>query len=235
MFNPRPRIQTLDVAGRPLCHVIDDALLEPERWVEYAAARAADFEDSPHNAYPGPELALADAVSAQLDGFFARHLRPLLDARRTLSVSTRLSLATRRPGELEPRQWLCHVDRMRTEPGQSVYASILYLFRDESLGGTGFYRPRRPLAEIAQLVQESAALARDDFTVRHGVQPAYMTESNAWFEKIAAVPPRWNRLVFYSGMIFHSADITRPERLSADPRTGRLTLNGFFTCRRNLA
>lgn len=235
MFNPNPRVQTLTVSGRPLCHVIDDALLEPERWIDHAVAHARDFEDSPHNAYPGPELRLPAAVSAQLDRFFGQHVRRLFDARRTLRVSTRLSLATRQPEELQPRQWLCHVDRMHTEPGQCVAASVLYLFRDEALGGTGFYRPLQPLAQIGQLVQDSASLSRDDFLARHTVQPGYMTTSNAWFEKLLTVPPRWNRLIFYSGMVFHSADIAHPERLSADPRTGRLTLNGFFTCRRNLA
>ncbi|HEU0306397.1 MAG TPA: DUF6445 family protein, partial [Lysobacter sp.] len=187
MFNPNPRVQTLTAGGRPVCHVIDDALLEPQRWVDYATAHVREFEDSPHDAYPGPELPLADAVSARLDAFFARHVRRLFDARRTLRVSTRLSLATRRTEELAPRQWLCHVDRMRTEPGQSVVASVLYLFHDASLGGTGFYRPLRPFPEVAQLVQASATLAPADFTARHGVQPGYMTASNAWFEKLLAV------------------------------------------------
>lgn len=235
MFNPEPRIETLAVAGRPLCHVIDDALLEPERWVEYAAAHAARFEDSPHNAYPGPELPLPHAIAAELGGFFARHLRRRFDARRTLRASARLSMATRRPEELEPRQWLCHVDRMRAEPGQCIVASVLYLFRDAALGGTGFYRPLRALPDIAALVQDSATLAPDAFQARHGIAPGYMTASNAWFEKIAAVPARWNRLVFYSGMTFHGADIAQPAGLVADPRCGRLTLNGFFTCKRNLA
>lgn len=235
MFNPDARVETLAVAGRPLCHVIDDALLEPRRWVEYATAHAARFEDSPHNAYPGPELALPQAIAAELDEFFARHLRRRFDARRTLRASARLAIATRRPGELEPRQWLCHVDRMRAEPGQCIVASVLYLFHDAALGGTGFYRPLRPLPDIAALVQDSATLAPADFRARHGVAPGYMTASNAWFEKIAAVPARWNRLVFYSGMTFHGADIGEPSRLAADPDRGRLTLNGFFTCQRNLA
>lgn len=235
MFNPRATLRTLRLAGRPLCHVVDDALLDPDHWVGHAAARMAEFEDSPHNAYPGPELPLADAVPAQLDDFFARVARRLFDARRTLRVSARLALATRAPEELEPRQWLCHVDRMQAEAGQRIVASVLYLFRDEALGGTGFYRPLRPLPEIARLVQDSATLPPSDFSARHGVQPGYMTASNAWFEKIAVVPPRWNRLVFYSGTTFHAADIVDPARLRADPRSGRLTLNGFFTCRRSLA
>lgn len=235
MFNPHPRIQPVAFAGQPLCYVIDDALLEPARWIEHAAAHAHAFEDSPHNAYPGPELSLPDTVSAQLDDFFARHLRHHFDVRRILRVSTRLSLATHKPEELKPRQWLCHVDRMHAEPGQRIVASVLYLFHDEALGGTGFYRPRHPLAEIGQLVQDSATLPPAVFSLRRGVEAGYMTASNAWFEKLAAIPARFNRLIFYSGMTFHAADIAHPERLTADPRSGRLTLNGFFTCRRNLS
>jgi len=47
------------------------------------------------------------------------------------------------------------------------------------------------------------------------------------------VPARWNRMIFYAGTIFHSGEIAHPQLLTDDPRTGRLTLNGFFTCRRS--
>ena len=33
MFNPDPRIRTIPIAGGHACHVVDDALLQPERWV----------------------------------------------------------------------------------------------------------------------------------------------------------------------------------------------------------
>ena len=56
-----------------------------------------------------------------------------------------------------------------------------------------------------------------------------------WFEKVGTVPPRWNRVIFYDGSLFHCSDIPEPGRLSPDPRQGRLTLNGFFTCRRRAA
>jgi hypothetical protein len=235
MFNPNPQVQTLSVGGRPLCYVIDDALLEPERWVDHAAAHADAFRDAPGNAYPGHELRMPDAVTAQLDAYFGLHVRRLFDARRTLEAYSRLSLVTRAPAQLEPRQWFCHVDRLQAEPGQCIAACVLYLFRDEALGGTSFYRPLRPMAEIAQLVQASVTMDRGEFSERHGIDAGYMTDSNAYFEKILTVPARWNRLIFYSGLVFHAGDIFHPERMSTDPRAGRLTLNGFFTCRRNLA
>ena len=58
-----------------------------------------------------------------------------------------------------------------------------------------------------------------------------MREGNPWFERTAAVPARFNRLIVYRGDLFHSGDIARPDLLSADPALGRLTVNGFFTCR----
>lgn len=234
MFNPNPRIETVAIGGRPLCYVIDDALREPERWVHYANAHVGDFQERGHNAYPGPELRLPEEISAQVDAFFTRHLRQRFEVRRTLSMYSRLSLATRAPAQLQPVQSICHVDRMRMEPGQTAVAAVLYLFREPQLGGTGFYRAARPFPEMAQLLKDSADISQSEFAARYGIQPGYMVESNAWFEKIHAVPAAWNRLIFYSGMIFHSADITQPHRLSADPRQGRLTLNAFFTCRRNL-
>ncbi|GAH33624.1 unnamed protein product, partial [marine sediment metagenome] len=54
-----------------------------------------------------------------------------------------------------------------------------------------------------------------------------------WFVHIGRVAAKWNRIVFYDGSMLHSGDIFAPDRLSADPLRGRLTLNGFFTSRRN--
>ena len=39
-----------------------------------------------------------------------------------------------------------------------IGASVLYLFKDPALGGTNFFVPRRPQAEIDLLVHESGTL-----------------------------------------------------------------------------
>ena len=232
MFNPNPRIQTLPITGRHACHVIDDALLDPEALVEFAVRERERFAPAPHNAYPGIELRMPDAFSARLDGFFRLHLRARLGARRTLRMYSRLSLVTLPPSALEPRQCICHRDRLMTDPDQVALASVLYLFRDEALGGTSFYLPRRGGRETEALLADSARLPMAEFTRRHGVPQAYLDGSNDWFERVLQVPARWNRLIFYEGGVFHSGDISSPERLSDDPRRGRLSLNGFFTCSR---
>lgn len=234
MFNPDPRIETLAITPQHACYVIDDALREPRRWVEFAAGHAAEFTDSPHNAYPGAELRMDDAVTAQLDAFFATHLRRRLGARRTLRCYSRLSLVTRDPATLQPRQSIPHADRLEVEPGQRLAASVLYLFEDPGLGGTSFYRPKRPLPEIAQLLRDSARLDADTFEARHGIAPGYPTSSD-WFDKVLTVPARFNRLIFYDGSLFHAGEISAPQRLDPDPHRGRLTLNGFFICRRALS
>jgi len=62
-----------------------------------------------------------------------------------------------------------------------------------------------------------------------------MRGSNPYFERVASIGAEWNRMIFYDGGQFHSADIDAAAGLPADPRIGRLTLNGFFACRRNAA
>jgi hypothetical protein len=235
MFRSHPRIDTLPIAGHHACHVIDDALVDPGALVEHAVRHAADFVETAHNAYPGPELRMPDAFSAQLDAFFSQHLRQRFDVRRTERMYSRLALTTMPPERLRPLQSLCHVDRLGVAPGQRIVACVLYLFTDPPLGGTAFYTPKHPPEVIVPLLEDAARLDAAAFERRHGLRPGYMTASNAWFEKRLSVPARFNRLVVYEGTVFHSGEIRHPERLSTDPRRGRLTLNGFFTCRRRLA
>ncbi len=230
MFNPRPDIQVLPIAPGQACYVVDDALLDPERLRLEAIARRDRFAMAPHNAYPGLELRMPDAFSAQLDDFFRRHVRARLGMRRTLRMYSRLALATLRPDELQPRQCICHRDRLGFAPGQRVAASVLYLFGDPALGGTSFYAPRRLPMEMAALFEDAGRLDAETFCAKHGIARGYMAGSSAWFERLLTVPAKWNRLIFYDGALFHSGDIRQPGRLDTDPARGRLTLNGFFTC-----
>lgn len=232
LFTADPAITALPIEAGHECLVIDDALSEPARWVELAARHRDAFAFSPHNAFPGPELPLPDGVTAQLADFVLRHAGARLGARRVLRAYARLAIATLQPAELAPRQWLCHRDRFGVPEDERVLASVLYLFRDPALGGTAFFAPRRSAAETDRLVHASGTDDREAFARHWGVAPGYLTGDNAWFTRLVAVPPRWNRLAIYDGSRFHSSDIAQPERLDPDPRRGRLTLNGFFTCSR---
>lgn len=232
MFNPRPRIERVPLAPGRDAWVVDDLLADPQALRRRAIEGSAQFTAAPFNAYPGLEWRMGDEVDAPLGELFARHLRGPLGGRRTLSMYSRLSIATLQPHELRPLQRLCHRDRLGTGPAELVAACTLYLFDDERLGGTSFYAPKRPLAEIDDCFRRWNALSNEAFSAEIGAEPAYLTHGNAWFERLGYVPARFNRAVFYDGSGFHSSHITEPALLSADPARGRLTLNGFFVCRR---
>ena len=235
MFNPRPRLERLNIGGVHDVWVVDDVLLEPEVLRQRAVAGRTHFKAAPHNAYPGLEWRLGPEVDGPLSDFFMLHLRSRLGARRTLSMYSRLSLATLQPPQLRPLQRLCHRDRLGIEAGQSVAACTLYLFDDPALGGTSFYLPKRPIEAINADIRRWAAMDDAAFTAETVALPAYLAASNADFELAAVVPAAFNRAVFYDGSHFHSSHITQPESLSDNPATGRLTLNGFFVCRRTAA
>lgn len=232
MLNRNLQVQTQVLAGGIEVHLIDDALAEPDRWVQRAGEQAAAFSRLPHNAYPGLELHLPDAITAQLQQLFDALIRPRLDARRCFEAYSRLAIVTDPPEMLEPRQWICHRDRLHCRPGESAAASVLYLFADPGLGGTSFYRARRPEAETARLIHDSGQLSPEQFAAQYGIARGYQDEGNDWFELAGRIEARYNRLIFYDGMHFHCSHIPNPERLSPDPTRGRLTLNGFFSCRR---
>lgn len=234
-FNPRPSIEALPIARGERCWVIDDALVDPESWVEFAATHRAAFGAAQHNAYPGPELRLTESACTQHSLFFSQHLRERLGARRVLRTTSKLAITTQDAASLQPRQSLCHVDRLEAVAGQCIAASVLYLFADSALGGTSFFVPRRPVADLAVLLADANRLDATAFHARHGIAPGYMVDSNDWFQRVATLPARFNRLIAYNGAIFHSGDIRAPERLLDDPRRGRLSLNSFFVCSRRLA
>jgi hypothetical protein len=215
MFNPRPRVQHVALPQGREAWVVDDALLDPHALRQMAQQQRARFEASPHNAYPGIEWRMGPEVSEPLAEFFMLHLRSLMGARRTLSM--------------------CHRDRFGTGPQEQVAACTLYLFDDPALGGTGFYAPRRPVEHINADIRRWATMERSTFDAEIGAAPGYLAGSNAHFELLGVVPAAFNRAVFYDGSGFHSSHITEPQRLREDPASGRLTLNGFFVCRRSAA
>ncbi len=232
LFNPRPTVRQIALGDGRACFVVDDALVNPEALVQFAQEHRNEFRLAPFNAYPGVELPMPVEFSARLDEFFMRHLRGLLNGRRTLRMNSRLSMVTLAPGELQARQWICHRDSQDVPPDQCIAASVLYLFKDSALGGTSFYAPRQSAFDIDLLVHDASTLANDAFAEKYAISPGYFSGGNDYFACVGSVPAQWNRMIFYDGSLFHSGDILAPERMCADPLAGRLTLNGFFTCSR---
>lgn len=231
LFNPRPQLQAVPIGELGTCWVVENALNDPQGMREWAIRHRHHFQTAPTNAYPGIELVLPTEVTRQLGEFFDTHLRRRFDARRTLDVHARLAMVTLGEEQLQARQWIPHRDSAWVDPAHCIAASVLYLFEDESLGGTSFHAPRKPMSEIERMVHEASTLGNVEFSAKHPFPPRYYQGPDAYFQVLARMPPKFNRMVFYDGRIFHCGDI--PAHAPRDALdSGRLTLNGFFTCSR---
>lgn len=230
MFRQEPKVGLHPTGNGLPCVIVDDVLLDPGAVVDVAVAHGGAFSRPIDNAYPGLELALPESVVRQFTEQFQRHAASVLEVDKVLQASGRLSIATLQAQELSPLQRVCHRDRLFTLPGQRAIAAVLYLFNDERLGGTSFFRPRGDLAHTEALMRELAHSNSVSLSRLESQTPGYLTASNSHFELTATVPPRWNRLIWYDGGQFHGSHIGQPELLSADPARGRLTLNLFLLC-----
>jgi Family of unknown function (DUF6445) len=233
-FSPEPRIEHVRFSKVISCIIVDDALMNPEQVVEFAAERRQEFRNVDFNAYPGIYL-LTPLFEAGLVQFFNRHIRRVFDSRRVVQMHCRLSMVTLEPRALRPYQRMCHRDMAALDTRHSIQASILYLFKDPGLGGTSFYEPARPANEMADLFTDASTLPVDVFDRKYPAQSGYMCGSSHYFDCVGSVPAQWNRIIFYDGFVLHSGDILAPERLSPDPCAGRLTLNAFFSSRRHVS
>ena len=231
MFNPQAKLQIINFDDQHKCLVVDEALLNPELWVKQAILYHDKFTNLPGNAYPGIELRMTDDITKSIMDFIRIPAKQYLNTRRILEGYSRLSMVTKSPEQLLPCQRVCHRDRLTLITGQTVIASVLYLFKNPALGGTHFFKPLKSKFVTDLFVQSSIMMSSEDFEQKFAIKPAYMTQSNEFFELIGTIPAKWNRLIFYDGMQFHSGDIQYPELMSSNPELGRLTLNGFFTGR----
>lgn len=225
------RVRRVPIAEDLDCVIVDDFLEDPMQLVEFSARHAGSFTQ-PHSGYPGIQLRVDDTAATGVHRFLrARMTRQFPFLRGGSRLETFLSMVTLKPEALWSLQRICHIDP-NPDPGRAKYAGLVYLFEDERLGGTSFYRwrDRDLIWRAADLLRDDPdrglAFLRERFpTFRE--PPRYMTASNEIAELLGTIPARFNRLVFYPGDVPHSGAITAPELLSDDPRHGRLTLNLF--------
>ena len=184
----------------------------------------ADFREAASNAYPGIELPMSQDINQALINFFSTYINRRFGVRKIKGSYSRLSMVTKKPEQLMPRQWICHRDGVSVPADERMLASVR----------NSIYQPKADQKITASLIHDANSMAPKAFSERYGIAPGFMTQSNAWFEKVLTIGARWNRMVIYDSMVFHSGDILRPEAMTADPKTGRLSLNGFYRGRRSL-
>jgi hypothetical protein len=234
-INANADIDVRQIIDNHHCVIVDNFLRHPESVIEFACDNAAAFELQAIG-YPGVLFDVDPNVMGNVRHFLKSKMsREFSFFKSDMRTSTYLSMATRQPDELAPLQRLCHSDP-REQPDRRNYAALVYLFENEALGGTGFYRwKEQKLIEEATALEIENAGSSLDFLQQHfemyREEPCYMSGSNEVAELLLEVPARFNRLVFYSGDLPHSAHIPHPELLTTDFARGRLTLNCFASVR----
>jgi len=234
-IHPDPDIQVRQITEDSHCVIVDDFIRDPEAIVKFACSNAERFE-AQEIGYPGVLLDIDRNAMSEVQRFMRKHMsRQFSFLKGDIRTATYLSMATRQPDELAPLQRLCHTDP-RERVDRRNFAGLVYLFEDETLGGTGFYRwkEQRRIEEATALEIEtpdsSLPFLQEHFEM-YRKPPQYMCGSNEVAELLLDVPARFNRFVFYSGDIPHSAHIPQPDLLSTDFSKGRLTLNCFTSVR----
>jgi len=204
--------------------VIDNLVADADQLVEQAASNV--FADVP-GYFPG----IRAKVPPTYQDFVIEHLRNILAECFGVSASTlhftncHYSLVTTPGDKLVLFQRIPHIDSLFT----FELAFMHYLFKSD-LGGTAFYRHRSSGFEYVDLARnaEYCRLISAELGGADSPPPGYIDADTPLFEQISSQEGRFNRLVVYRRNSLHSSNLARSFVPDPNPRTGRLSINGFL-------
>jgi hypothetical protein len=136
------------------------------------------------------------------------------------------SLVTTAPEQLQYLQCIPHVDSL----SGNELAFIHYLF-DRDLGGTAFYRHRSTGFEVIDQTRKAkyfAQVEEESRSVNRAAQ-GYINGNTVLYEQIHAPRGLFNRMLIYRRNSLHSGSIGAEFVPDPNPRTGRLSINGFIS------
>jgi hypothetical protein len=223
--HPDFRLQALRIGREqaPLI-VIDNFTAMPDSLVDLAAAKV--FADVA-SYFPGVRakvpLSYQQFVIAALRPTVAEHFG--LNAAGLRFTACYFSLVTTPPADLTYLQRIPHIDSL--SPNELAF--VHYLFRANH-GGTAFYRHRATGFESIDAVRK-AEYWRHVEAEQNAPEPppaAYIDGDTALYEETARQEGVFNRLLLYRRNSLHSAALAAQFVPDADPRRGRLSLNGFL-------
>jgi hypothetical protein len=202
--------------------VVDGFAPTPERFVD--DAEFLSFRPIGEH-YPGVRAPVAAPMLRQLLADLAPVAADVFGLADLEVVDAFYSLVTTPAAQLAPIQRLPHFD----EVSPTRLALLHFLSRDET-SGTAFYRHRATgfeSVDAGRLPAYRAALDAD--LKRHGLPPpAYIGGDTPVYEQLALHRGRFNRALLYRSNTLHCAFIPPELALSADPASGRLTVNTFL-------
>jgi hypothetical protein len=223
--HPDFRLQALRIGREqaPLL-VIDNFTADPEALVEIAATKV--FADAA-TYYPGVRA----KAPLTYQRFAIETLRPFVEehfglgAARLRFSACYFSLVTTPPAQLAYLQRIPHVDSLFTHE----LAFIHYLFHGD-LGGTAFYRHRATGFESIDSARGSEYWRHVEAAPTGPDAPpiAYINGDTPLYDETARQDGVFNRLLLYRRNSLHSGALPENFVPLADPRRGRLSLNGFL-------
>jgi hypothetical protein len=223
--HPDFQLQRLNIGREqaPLV-VIDNLVADPGELVNLAANK--QFGEVP-NYFPGVRakvpLTYQQFILENLRGVFAEVFEFASGTVRF--TGCHYSLITAPPAKLSYQQRIPHVDSVVNKE----LAFIHYLFKAD-LGGTAFYRHRKSGFEIIDFERRPEYLRHiEEESLGPDYPPAeYISGDTPLYEQISAHEGVFNRALVYRRNSLHSGSLARNFVPDLDPRTGRLSINGFL-------
>jgi Family of unknown function (DUF6445) len=223
--HPDFRIQKLRIGREeaPLV-VIDNLVANPDELVDIAADKL--FADVA-NYYPGVRskvpLTYQQFIIDQLRDVFAGYFG--LSKIAVRFSSCHFSLITTPPDKLTLPQRIPHIDSVSS----SELAFLHYLFKSE-LGGTAFYRHRATGYEYIDEARKAEywRVVDEEQAGPNCPDAGYINGDTPLYEQIGRQDGVFNRMLIYRRNSLHSGSLARNFVPDPNPRTGRLSINGFL-------
>ena len=205
--------------------VIDNLVSDAESLVDLAATKT--FADVA-TYYPGIRakvpLTYQQLVLDRFGPLFNEYLG--VPGARLRFTNCHFSLVTTPPEKLEYLQRVPHADSFLG--GQLAF--VHYLFKAD-LGGTAFYRHRQTGFEVIDETRSAEYLRclAEEQIGPHSPPPGYINGDTPLYEEVGRQQGVFNRMLAYRRSSLHSGCIAPGFVPDPNPRTGRLSVNGFLT------
>jgi hypothetical protein len=219
------RLQRLRI-GRELAPlvVVDNLVADPADLVNAAATKQFGEVAS---YYPGirakVSLTYQQFILEQLRGVFAEEFA--FESGAVRFTACHYSLVTTPAEKLTYLQRIPHVDSVASKE----LAFVHYLFETD-LGGTAFYRHRKSGFEYIDQGRKPEYLRylEEEKSGPDSPPAQYINGDTPLYELVGAQQGVFNRLVIYRRNSLHSGALDRNFIPDPNPRTGRLSINGFL-------
>ncbi|RYY04619.1 MAG: hypothetical protein EOO53_02075 [Gammaproteobacteria bacterium] len=204
--------------------VIDDFIKDPQALIKFCID--ANSFNNADNFYPGLRMPGPELYVHAIHYYLGDLIESAFGIRKNNWLGGRsvYSMVITQPNDMNEQQCIPHVDSFKYD---SV-ACVHYLC-DATQGGTSLYRHRKTGFEK---IDESRVEYFNKTALEEGVldihPKTYMNGSTDFFEQIACVDAKFNRMVIYPTNVLHSGNIAPDFKFDPNPATGRLTLNSFI-------